>query len=314
MKGYSEASAIPNSKIPKESALELKNRLCFSDDSNLYPDHLTRRKIMINDENGLKKSKYGVLNDLIMGDINFLLKVINAEYNAYTILDRIRLSDIVEDYKVFENKEVDEELNLLDVLHLFPKDYTSENKTISLHDSVLMDRYSFGRTMNDIMLILQCLPTRKENSGFCTLFDSTVKPSISIKDYFARLSEYFLCSPSLFVLMLIYIKRIIDNNPSYIFDLKSAHRFMLATLVISVKLYDDKFLPNAHYAHVGGVSESELSRLEVDALLLMDFRLKVTIEEFVKFSYSLRLLGEVIKKYGIAPEDSNTNMNSSNSE
>ncbi|CUV04585.1 unnamed protein product [Cryptosporidium hominis] len=305
MKGDSEVSTNPNSKILAELAPEIKNYLHFPDEANLYPNQLMCRRIIVNDENGFEKSKYSVFDDLLIGDLNFLLRIIDAKYNACTILKRIRLSEIVENYKVFEDKEVNEESNLLDILHLFPKNYTSENKAINIHDSVLMDRYSFGRTMSDIMLILQCLPTRKANSELCTLFDSEINPPISIKDYFTRLSEYFLCSPSLFVLMFIYIKRIIDNNPSYIFDTKSAHRLMLATLVISVKLYDDKFLPNTHYAHVGGVSETELSRLEVDALLLIDFRLKVTIEEFVKFSYSLRFLGEVIKKYGIALRDSN---------
>ncbi|KAK9173979.1 Cyclin family protein [Cryptosporidium meleagridis] len=305
MKGNSEVSTIPNSKILEESVPEAKNCLHFHDEVNLYPNQLLRKKIMVDDENGSKMSKYSVLNDLIVGDLNFLLRIINAKYNACTILNRIGLSDIFENYKVFEDKEVNEKSNHLDVFHLLPKSYSSENKTINIHDSVLMDRYSFGRAISDIMLMLQCLPTRKANSEFCTLFDSEINPPISIKDYFARLSEYFLCSPSLFVLMFIYIKRIIDNNPSYIFDAKSAHRLMLATLVISVKLYDDKFLPNTHYAHIGGVSEAELSRLEVKALLLMDFRLRVTIEEFVKFSYSLRFLGEVIKKYGISPVDSN---------
>ncbi|OII71799.1 cyclin 6 [Cryptosporidium ubiquitum] len=303
MEGYSEIN------IPKESSLKLNNFKRFSDGNNLCSNHLLFRKIMNNDMNGLKKFKCSTSNDLFKGDVNFLLKIINAKHNTYTILDTIRLSDLVENYRIFENVEIDEGSNNFNLLHFSPNNYT-ENKIFNIHDSVLMDGYSFGKTMSDIMLILQYLPTREANSQFCTLFDSKVKPPISIKDYFVRLSEFFLCSPSLFVLMFIYIKRIIDNNPSYIFDLKSAHRLMLATLVISVKLYDDKLLPNTHYAHVGGVSESELSRLEVDALLLMDFKLKVTLEEFVFFSYSLRLLGEVIKRHGITLGDSNTNVNS----
>lgn len=303
MEDYSEIN------IQKESALQLKNFQCFLNGSDLSSSHLRPGKIINSDINGFEKFKYGILNDLIKGDVNFLLKIINAKHNACTILDTITLSDIVENYKIFENVEMCEGSNNFDILNFSSKNYIFENKIINIHDSVLMDRYSFGRTMSDIMLILQYLPTRT-NSELCTLFDSVVKPPISTRDYFARLSEFFLCSPSLFVLMFIYIKRIIQNNPLYTFDSKSAHRLMLATLVISVKLYDDKLLPNTHYAHVGGVSESELSRLEVDALTLMDFKLKVTFEEFVLFSYSLRLLGELIKKHGITIGDSNAKTNS----
>lgn len=311
MKEYSDVETSLKNKTSMESDPKLKDFQEFSSGKNSHPNFL--RHVMTVDKhiNGSNGPECNILNHLIMADLDFLLKIINAEHNIYTILNKIKLSKLTENYQVFENIKNDG-FNDLDILHFPPNSCVSGSEAIHFHDSVLMDKYSFKSAINDIMLILHYLPTRKVNSKICTLFDSAVKPPISIKGYFARLSEFFLCSPSLFVLMFIYIKRIIENNPSYNFDSKSAHRLMLATLVISVKLYDDKLLPNTHYAHVGGVKESELSKLEVDALLLMDFRLLVTIEEFVNFSYSLRLIGEIIKIHGIDFDDSNVNINDIN--
>lgn len=308
MEEYSDIEIILKNKTSTESDPKLKDSQGVSGICSFYPNVLRYEMVVGKNLNSFNRLKCSVQDHLIRADLDFLLKIINAEHNADIILNKIKLSKLTENYQPFENIKSDE-FNNLDILHLYSNCRVSGSETVHIHDTVLMDRYSFGSAINDIMLILNYLPTRKANSKICTLFDSTINPPISIKNYFARLSEFFLCSPSLFVLMFIYIKRIIENNPSCNFDSKNAHRLMLATLVISVKLYDDKLLPNTHYAHVGGVKESELSRLEVDVLLLMDFRLIVTIEEFVHFSYSLRLIGEIIKMHGIDFDDSNININ-----
>ncbi|KAF7457939.1 Cyclin 6 pcl7 [Cryptosporidium felis] len=233
---------------------------------------------------------------LIRTHLNFLLNIIDSKDSICSLFEISQLSDRLKDDHIFEEIQgKNKPFNFTQLYSNLSCLGLDINSLIGTHDSVLMEKYFFGKIMGDIMLLLKYIPIREPNSKINTEFDASGNPSISIMDYFSRISEFSLCSPSLFVLMLIYIKRILDMNPSYIFDSKSAHRMMLATLVISIKLYDDKFLTNSHYAYIGGVTETELSKLETIALILMDFRLIVTIEEFIDFSYSLRLIGEKLK-------------------
>ena len=120
-------------------------------------------------------------------------------------------------------------------------------------------------------------------------------PCIPIKDYLVRLVKFCLCSPSLCIIIFIYIIRILKNNPSCVFDFKSAHKLMLSTLIICVKLYDDKLLTHSDFAQVGGVSNKELRRIEMEALKHMNFELKVDSEEFVQFILSVRMISHYLK-------------------
>ncbi|KAJ1609302.1 cyclin 6 pcl7 [Cryptosporidium canis] len=299
MEECSEVETKLDNISPTESYYTLKDSRELPNGNNTNSNYLNNRVLATEEPKDLNKPMWYVPNSFMKSDLKFLLQIINAENNSYSMLNKIKPADLTKNYQIFENIRDDEGVSNLGILHSFPNYSAHENNTTNIHDSALMDKYSFSSVMNDIIVILHHLPTRRAESLVHTLFDSALSPPISIKSYFMRLSEFFLCSPSLFIIMFIYIKRIIQNNPSYCFDSKNAHRLMLATLVISVKLYDDKLLPNSHYAQVGGVTESELSRLEVNALLLMDFRLFVSIEEFVNFSYSLRFIGETIKIHGI---------------
>lgn len=48
-----------------------------------------------------------------------------------------------------------------------------------------------------------------------------------------------------------------------------------------------RFFNNAYYAKVGGVSTSELNRLEMKFLFTIDFRLQVSIETFKRYCSQL---------------------------
>lgn len=53
------------------------------------------------------------------------------------------------------------------------------------------------------------------------------------------------------------------------------HRLLLAALRIAGKTLEDMSYPHRRFAKVGGLSELELSRLEVSFAFLMNFDLKV---------------------------------------
>ncbi|KAI9872775.1 MAG: hypothetical protein M1823_008085, partial [Watsoniomyces obsoletus] len=56
---------------------------------------------------------------------------------------------------------------------------------------------------------------------------------------------------------------------------RNVHRLILAGLRVAMKALEDLSWPHARFSKVGGVSESELGRLEITFCFLMDFTLKV---------------------------------------
>ncbi|KAI6672831.1 hypothetical protein NL676_000737 [Syzygium grande] len=92
-------------------------------------------------------------------------------------------------------------------------------------------------------------------------------PSISIPKYLERIYKYTGCSPSCFVVAR-----------------HERHG--------RLKMLDDEHYNNAFYARVGGVSNSELNRLEMELLFLLDFGVVVSSRVFE--SYCLHLEREVL--------------------
>jgi hypothetical protein len=116
-------------------------------------------------------------------------------------------------------------------------------------------------------------------------FHSTRAPSISLKDYLLRMNRYFQCSPSCFVLALVYIDRALKQRPAqFLVDSLSVHRVVLSALVVAAKFFDDCYYSNAFYAKVGGVKVSELNALEVAFLAeLLHWNLHVTASDFAHY-------------------------------
>jgi hypothetical protein len=111
-------------------------------------------------------------------------------------------------------------------------------------------------------------------------FHAVRAPSISLKEYLVRIARFFQCSPSCFVLALVYIDRALKLNASFLVDALSVHRLVLAAVAVAAKFFDDCYYSNAFYAKVGGIKVPELNALEVAFLDLIDWRLHVTAGDF----------------------------------
>ncbi|CAA0828103.1 Cyclin-U3-1 [Striga hermonthica] len=61
---------------------------------------------------------------------------------------------------------------------------------------------------------------------------------------------------------------------------------------------DDSFFNNAYYAKVGGVSTSEMNKLEMKFLFSLDFRLYVNVHTFGKYCsvFKREAVGSIIKR------------------
>ncbi|XP_073063445.1 LOW QUALITY PROTEIN: cyclin-P3-1 [Primulina eburnea] len=121
-----------------------------------------------------------------------------------------------------------------------------------------------------------------------TIFHGLRAPSLSIPQYIARIFKYSCCSPSCFVIAHIYVDRFIQRTDSRITSL-NIHRLLITSVMVAAKFMDDAFFNNAYYARVGGVSTTEMNKLERRFLFAVDFRLYVSVQTFEKYCSALKI-------------------------
>ncbi|MCO5597782.1 hypothetical protein L7F22_051864 [Adiantum nelumboides] len=114
-------------------------------------------------------------------------------------------------------------------------------------------------------------------------FQGVRAPSISISKYLERIHKYTNSSLSCFVVAYIYMDRLFHQQPDQPINSMNVHRLLITSVMIAAKVVDDVHFNNAFYAKVGGISNAELNKLEVNLLFSLDFRVQVT--SFVFESY-----------------------------
>lgn len=119
-----------------------------------------------------------------------------------------------------------------------------------------------------------------------TVFHGSRAPTLGIRQYIDRIFKYSCCSPSCFVVAQIYVDRFIQRRNVHLTSL-SVHRLLITSVMVAAKFIDDAFFNNAYYAKVGGVSTTELNRLEMKFLFGLDFRLHVSVPTFGKYCSQL---------------------------
>ncbi|XP_073147591.1 cyclin-U1-1 [Henckelia pumila] len=123
-------------------------------------------------------------------------------------------------------------------------------------------------------------------------FHGVREPGISLEKYIERIYKYTSCSPSCFVVGFVYIDRVLHKYPDSLLVSLNVHRLLLTSVLVASKILDDVHYNNAFYARVGGVSITELNRLEIELLFLLDFG--VTVSSSVFESYCQHLEKEVV--------------------
>ena len=72
-------------------------------------------------------------------------------------------------------------------------------------------------------------------------------------------------------MILIYKK-------SYTFNY--IHRILLISLVLAAKLYDDEYYENKYYAKIGGISNKDINKMELEFTEKIEFNLFVGEVEY----------------------------------
>jgi hypothetical protein len=131
------------------------------------------------------------------------------------------------------------------------------------------------------------LDDRKNENSPATYFHANKPPSMPISSYLKRLEQFMKCSEESFIFALIYLDRLSEQESDFIINDFCIHRVFLAALVVAAKFIDDKYYKNSYYARVGGINTCEMNTLEHQFLILIDFRLFVSPDEFEKYRIAL---------------------------
>lgn len=129
-------------------------------------------------------------------------------------------------------------------------------------------------------------------------FQSSELPGISILAYLERIAEYSKCSPSCFVIALIYIDRLLRAQ-DVVLTYFNVHRIVITSVLLAAKSCDDEYYNNAYYARLGGISIHEMNLLELEFIQLVNFSLFVTPNTFFAYAddfFSIKNTQEVAQE------------------
>ncbi|KAJ5084273.1 hypothetical protein NUU61_008852 [Penicillium alfredii] len=109
-------------------------------------------------------------------------------------------------------------------------------------------------------------------------FLSKKVPPIPLKDYLQRLHRYCPMSTGVFLATSLYITKMVLVEKVLHVTPKNMHRLVLSGLLVATKALEDISYPHSRIAKVGGVSELELSKLEISFCFLANFELRVDVQ------------------------------------
>ncbi|KAF8897161.1 cyclin-domain-containing protein [Infundibulicybe gibba] len=117
-------------------------------------------------------------------------------------------------------------------------------------------------------------------------------PTISLEAYLLRILKYCPTTNHVFLSLLVYFDRMTKLSADatgrpFVIDSYNIHRLVIAGVTVASKFFSDVFYTNSRYAKVGGLPLTELNQLELQFLLLNDFRLVISSAETQRYAEQL---------------------------
>eukprot|EP01059_Diplonema_ambulator_P028798 TRINITY_DN47751_c0_g1_i1.p1 TRINITY_DN47751_c0_g1~~TRINITY_DN47751_c0_g1_i1.p1 ORF type:complete len:182 (+),score=17.82 TRINITY_DN47751_c0_g1_i1:64-546(+) len=138
-------------------------------------------------------------------------------------------------------------------------------------------------------LLDKVVSQRKIEAQACdnlTVYDAKEIPDISVSVYLANWVRHIRTSEEVFCMVGVYIDRLTSSLGLRITP-RNVHRILLSCLVVAIKWHSEHLLTNTEYARVGGVSATELLRLESAYLMHTNWDAHVNPDEFQKYAEEL---------------------------
>lgn len=132
-----------------------------------------------------------------------------------------------------------------------------------------------------------------QTAAIARKFFSKSIPPIAIDAYLGRLQRYCPMSTAVWLAAACYISILslpaqFGDQPLVPLTPRTTHRLLLAALRVAMKALEDLRYPQARFAGVGGVSETELKALEISLCYLMDFELQVDAVKLLRGAVKLQ--------------------------
>ncbi|GJN26366.1 hypothetical protein PR202_gb14292 [Eleusine coracana subsp. coracana] len=158
--------------------------------------------------------------------------------------------------------------------------------------------------------------TSKKKAGTMAAFEGDCKTKkraaarIGVAEYMERVHRYAALDPECYVVAYAYVDRAAHRRPANaVASSGNVHRLLLACLLVASKVLDDfDMVFNSNYfiihaattatpsSRVGGVTNAEMNKLELELLLLLDF--EVAVSHRVYHRYRDHLQNEMLRHGG----------------
>ena len=165
------------------------------------------------------------------------------------------MSLIYLEQNIYQEKELNESFNSEDSTNAFEVDieiikkYNNEIINDELSEKIHLISSSFEKLIENKF--------SKLNDSLFNLkvFENDEIPTISIQKYIERIIKYTNCEENTLILSLIYLDKICLKNINL--TVYNLHKFVFASILVSIKFNEDKIYKNDYDACGAGVSLKE---------------------------------------------------------
>ncbi|RDW65349.1 putative PCL7 [Coleophoma crateriformis] len=145
-------------------------------------------------------------------------------------------------------------------------------------------------------------PLNIQHGAITRKFYSKHPPPISVEDYLMRIHKFCPMSTAVYLTTSFYIHKLAVEERAIPVTRRNCHRLLLAGLRVAMKALEDLSYPHSRFSKVGGVSESELARLEISFCFLTNFELRTTKERLLDHAISLKEISSLQGSMNFVPK------------
>ena len=121
------------------------------------------------------------------------------------------------------------------------------------------------------------------------LYSRVSRPQMPLSSFVISLFTQMSCSLEVFVLSLVYIRRLQDVYPQ-LFNSESAHTIVMTSVMVAHKFFDESCYKTEFYAYLSSMNISELNTVERNFLRELGFSLFVSQDEYINQYSALKAI------------------------